>query len=72
MIDWIKSLFGRGRVRVQWKGFDTSGTILTGNAKAPYVGKWDESAMIDYIKQQLFYQHGVTVTRIEIVAHIKE
>jgi hypothetical protein len=72
MIDWIKSWFGQGRVRVEWTGFDDAGRILTGNAKAPYVGRWDEAAMISYIKQQLLYQHGVTVTRIQIIAHIEE
>lgn len=72
MLDWIKSLFGRGKVRVTWSGFDTRGQIITGNAKAPYIGKWDESAMTSYIKQQLLYQHGVTVTQIQIISHIEE
>lgn len=72
MINWIKSLFGRGRVRVEWTGLNQSGKSVSGNAKAPYVGTWDEDAMIRYVKQQLLYQHGVVTTQIQIVAHIED
>ena len=72
MIDWIKSWFGKGRVRVEWEGVDRSGRIVTGDAKAPYVGRWDESAMTKYIKDNLMFQHGIVVTKIEIVSHIEE
>lgn len=72
MIDWIKSWFGKGRVRVEWEGFDRSGLKRSGNARAPYVGVWDEEAMKDYISQKLSYQHGIMVTSIKIVAHIEE
>ena len=72
MIDWIKSFFGQGRVRAEWTGFDPTGKKVTGDAKAPYVGMWDETAMIDYIKQQLLYKHGIKVTDIKIITHIEE
>jgi hypothetical protein len=71
MIDWIKSWFGKGRVRAEWTGIDRSGKLVSGDAKAPYVGTWDEDAMIKYIKDELMYQHGVTVTKIQIVAHVE-
>lgn len=72
MIDWIKSWFGKGKVRVEFKGIDRTGKIVTGDAKAPYVGHWNEDAMLKYVANELLYQHGVVVTQSKIVAHIEE
>lgn len=72
MIDWIKSWFGRGRVRAEWEGIDRLGHARSGDAKVPYVGVYDESALKDHIAQNLLYQHGITVTKMQVIAHIEE
>lgn len=72
MIDWIKSFFGKGRVRVEFEGIDRNGKIVSGDAKVPYVGKWDEDAMMKFVKDKLMYEKGVVVTKMELVAHVPE
>ena len=72
LIDWIKSLFGRGKVHFEFTGVDRDGTLVQGDARAPYVGSWDEDAMLKYIKDELWYQHGVVVTEAKLVAHIQD
>ena len=72
MIDWIKGWFGKGRVRAEFEGIDRTGKIVTGDAKVPYVGKWDEDAMMKFIKDRLMYEKGVAVTKLELVAHIED
>jgi len=71
MINWIRSWFGKGKVHVIWEGVDRSGKSVSGDAKAPYVGVWNETAMIKHIKDELMYQHDVTVTNIQILAHVE-
>lgn len=72
MINWIKSWFGKGRIRAEWEGIDCSGQFKAGDAKVPYVGSYDESALKDHIAQNLLYQHGITVTKIQVIAHVEE
>lgn len=72
MLDWIKSLFGKGRIRVEFKGIDRNGKLVSGDGKMPYVGKWDEDAAIAEFKEQLMYKHGVAATEVNIVAHVQE
>ena len=72
MIDWIRSWFGKGKIRTEWKGIDQWGNIRSGDAKCPYVGSYNESVLLKKIKQEMFYQHGVTITEIHVVAHIQD
>lgn len=69
MINWIKSWFGKGKVITEWEGIDRSGKFVSGDAKVPYVGKWDETVMLDHIKDQIMDRHGVRVTNIQVIAH---
>ena len=71
MFDWIKSLFGRGKVRAEWEGIDKYGNVKSGDAKAPYIGSYDETAMKDFISRQLLFEYGITATKIDIIAHIE-
>jgi hypothetical protein len=70
MLDWIKSLFGKGRLRIEFEGVDQAGKLVSGNAKMPYIGKFTEEDAIAEFKEQCMYKHGVRVTRAAIVAHI--
>jgi tetrahydromethanopterin S-methyltransferase subunit A len=72
MLDWIKSLFGKGRVRIEFEGIDKTGKIVTGDGKFPYVGLYTEEDVISHFKKELMYKHGVSVTKIEIVQHIED
>lgn len=71
MIDTIKSWFGKGKIRAEWEGIGRNGKIVSGDAKVPYIGSYDESELIKHIKNELMYQHGVVVTKIEVVAHVE-
>lgn len=72
MLDWIKSLFGKGKVRIEFKGLDKNGKAVSGTAKMPYVGKFDELDALEEFKEQIMYKHGILVLNCDIVAHIKE
>ena len=72
MIDWIKSWFGRGRVKAEWIGIDNEGWVRTSEAQAPYVGKYDDSAMKKYITDQLDFKFGIKAPKITIVRHTEE
>ncbi len=72
MLDWIRSLFGRGRVRIEFEGIDQTGNIVSGDGKVPYIGRYTEQDVIAYFKKELLYQHGVSATKVEIIQHIKD
>jgi hypothetical protein len=72
MIDWIKSLFGKGKIRVEFKGLDRNGKTVSGDGKMPYIGRFTEEDAIADIKRKILYEHGVIVTDIKIVAHLKD
>lgn len=72
MINWIKSWFGKGKVRIEFKGIDQHGKAVTGTGKMPYVGKFDELDAIDEFKEQIMYKHGILVTSCVITAHIQD
>lgn len=72
MIDWIKGLFGRGRVRIEFEGVDLNGKIVTGDAKMPYVGSYDDESALSEFKNQIMYKDGIVVTKATIIAHIKD
>lgn len=72
MFDWIKSWFGKGKLRIEFRGLDKNGKAVSGDAKMPYVGKFDELDAIDEFKEQIMYSHGIYVTTCQIVAHIED
>jgi tetrahydromethanopterin S-methyltransferase subunit A len=72
MLDWIRGLFGRGRIRVEFTGIDRDGKVVTGDGKMPYTGKFTEEDALAEFKQQLMYKHGVVVTQATIVAHLED
>lgn len=72
MFDWIRSLFGKGKVRVEFKGIDRDGKLVTGDAKMPYTGKFTEEDAIAEFKEQIMYKHGIVVTSCYIAAHLQE
>ena len=71
-MDWLKSLFGKGKIRVEFKGIDRNGKLVEGDGKMPYIGKFTEEDAIAELKQKILYEHGITVTEVTIVAHITE
>jgi hypothetical protein len=71
MIDWIKGLFGRGRIRIEFEGVDRNGKVVTGDAKMPYVGSYDKESALSEFKNQIMYKDGIVITKATIVAHIE-
>ena len=68
MIDWIKSLFGEGKIRVE--GEFTDGTSFT--AKVPYIGAistMNETELFDNVKQSILVEHGKQVKTIRLVGY---
>ena len=72
MLDFIKSFFGKGRVKIEWTGLDKVGNLVSGTGKVPYIGLYDEGDVISKFKEELMYQHNVIATKIEITQHIKD
>ncbi len=72
MLDWIRSLFGRGRVRVEFEGIDKTGKVVNGDGKVPYIGRYTEQDVVAYFKKELLYQHGVIATKVEVIQHIED
>jgi hypothetical protein len=72
MLDWIRGLFGRGRIRVEFTGIDRNGKTVSGDAKMPYIGRFTKEDAIAEIKQKILYEYGVTVTNVTIVSHLED
>jgi tetrahydromethanopterin S-methyltransferase subunit A len=72
MLDWIKSLFGKGKIRIEFEGIDRDGKMVSGDGKMPYIGRFTEEDAIAEFKRKILYEHGVSVTDVKIVAHIKD
>ena len=72
MIDWIKGVFGRGRVRIEFEGVDRNGKRVAGDAKMPYVGSYDKESALSEFKNQIMYKDGIVITKATIIAHIEE
>jgi hypothetical protein len=71
MFDFIRRLFGQGRVRVEFNYLEGS-SIRTGLARVPYQGEWDEQACLDYVRNELIIEHGIYPIKMKIVGHIEE
>ena len=71
MLDWIRSFFGRGRVKVEWTGIGPKG-IQSGTGKCPYTGVYDEAALLRHFRDEIRYHHDIVVTDIRVIAHIEE
>jgi hypothetical protein len=72
MLDWIKSWFGKGRVRIEFEGLDRTGKVVNGDGKVPYIGLYTEEEVIAVFKKELMYHYGIFATKVEIVQHIKD
>ncbi len=67
MINWFKSIFGKGTVRIEFVGVDRQGEEVTAIAKIPYVGVYDEIAAIRYLKEQLLMKEDLFVIKAKIL-----
>jgi hypothetical protein len=68
MFDWLKQLFGKGTVRVEFEAVDDKFDVLKGSAKVPYIGRYDEDEVKRIVRNKIAVQHGVIVTKINVVA----
>jgi len=70
MFNWIKSLFGKGKIRVTLVTSDG----MTGSAVVPYVGDIDTLDMVefkDYVKREVLVEHGKIVTSMKIIGYTR-
>ena len=74
MFNWLRGMFGKGKVRIKWAGLNEKGQIESGFANIPYAGSWDEDACFEKLRKELRYQFGITVNplSLSVVEHIKE
>jgi hypothetical protein len=56
---------------VEWSGLGPKG-IQSGTGRCPYIGKYDEHAIMDHFKKELRYQHDIVVTNIRVVSHLED
>lgn len=66
MFDFIKRLFGEGKIRARIKCDDGS----TGTATVPYIGDidtLDEEELGETIRRQVFVNYGKRVTSVTIL-----
>ena len=68
MINWLKSLFGKGKVRVHFLASNGQ----TGYAKIPYVGEYDEEELIRQFKKAALVEEGLKIVSVRVVARIVE
>jgi hypothetical protein len=64
MFDWLKKLHGEGVARYSFILADGR----QGNAKLPYIGKWDSAEAEQGVRDSLLVQFGSRVVDIEFVA----
>lgn len=66
MFDWIKRLFGEGKIRARIACSDGS----TGTVTVPYIGDidtLDEEELGETIRRQVFVDYGKRVTSVAIL-----
>lgn len=66
MFDWIKKLFGEGKIRAEFELADGR----SGIAKVPYIGQYDENKMLAHIKNSMQVEYGSKVTSLKITEHV--
>lgn len=75
MFDWIKSLFGKGKIRFYFEGIDRNGVIRTGYISQKYIGNintLDVDVAIESVKTEIYHIYDITVTKIEFKGIIQE
>ena len=72
MLNFIKSLFGKGRLRIEFRGINEKNERVNGVAKMPYVGSFNEDDALFEFKRQILYSDGIVITNCKIVAHLRE
>ena len=68
MSDWFKSLFGKGRVRIEFTTLEGK----PGTAKVPYIGEYDETAMLNHFIRALKVDYNLTAKTVKVIGHVTE
>ena len=72
MLDWLRSLFGKGVVQISWNGIDPEGKIINGDGKVPYTGVYNEMSVKDIFKKELMQRHNILALKINVTQHVQE
>lgn len=65
MFDWLKKLYGQGRVRIEWKAENGS----FGTAKMPFIGAFDsEAELIEIFINECLLEKNIKITKARIIA----
>jgi len=65
MFDWLKSLFGEGKVRIEFTTFEGRNGI----ARVPYIGSYDEVDLLKQFKRVMKVDHGLTVRTATVLGN---
>ena len=65
MFDFIKKMFGEGKVRAEFILADGRQGIV----KVPYIGQYNEAELITGVKDKMFVEYGVRCTSLKVVGH---
>jgi hypothetical protein len=68
---WFKRLFGHGTVRVSFEGVDKDAKVVSGSAKVPYEGAYDESELLQHFKNVCLVEHNIIVTKATVVGRVE-
>lgn len=72
MLNFVKSLFGKGRLRIEFRGLNEKNETVKGIAKMPYVGVFDEDDALWEFRYRIKYEEGILITYCKIVAHLRD
>lgn len=72
MLDWIRRWFGQGQAQFKFQGVNPEGNSVTGTARVPYVGAWNQTQAEQIVRDQLWNKHGVWVTECELIDHVPD
>ena len=68
MFDWIKKLFGEGKIRLEFT--DNTGKVYVG--RVPYIGDIDTldvEELRDQVSKQWFVEHGTRIVDFKILGY---
>jgi hypothetical protein len=67
MINWIKSFFGKGTVRIQFTDAKTNEVHVV---RMSYVGAFDEDDAIDELRHILYTRHSIFVKNAQVLGFV--
>jgi hypothetical protein len=67
MINWIKSFFGAGKVRIQFTDTKTNEVHVV---RMSYVGAFDEDDAIDELRHMLYTRHNIIVKNAQVLGFV--